>query len=48
MSDHTTDIEKFSDSKEAAVVETAGKRGPYHYEDGVPRSKGVMGKAGFP
>ena len=47
MADHTTDIEKESDSKEVSV-EVTEKRGPHHYEDNVPRSKGIFGKVGVP
>ena len=47
MADPATDIEKSSDSKEASV-DVAGRRGPFYYTDGVPRSKGIFGRARFP
>jgi hypothetical protein len=46
MADHTIDIEKVSDSKEASV-EVTEQHGPHYYEDNVPRSKGIFGKASF-
>ena len=46
MANHTSDIEKVSDNKEASV-EVIEKRGPRHYVDNVPRSKGIFGKASF-
>ena len=47
MADPATDIEKSHDSKEASVDVTVN-RGPLYYADGVPRSKGIFGKARFP
>lgn len=44
MADHTTDIEKALDNKEASVDVTE-TRGPHYYTDGVQRTKGVFGKA---
>ena len=46
MVDHTTDIEKASDSKETSV-EVTEKREPRHNVGNVPRSKGFFGKASF-
>ena len=47
MGDHTTDIEKASDTKEHSV-EVTEEHGPHHYADGVPRRQGILGKVRFP
>lgn len=44
MADHTSDIERASDSKEVSVDVTE-KPGPRYYTDGVQRNKGIFGKA---
>jgi len=47
MGDHTTDVEKASDTKEHSV-EVTEERGPHYYADGVPRRQGIFGKVRFP
>ena len=47
MGDHTTDVEKASDTKEHSV-EVTEERGPQYYTDGVPRRQGIVGKVRFP
>ena len=47
MADHTTDIEKAPEGK-GSSLDVAGQHGLHYYDDGVPRSKGVLGKARLP